>query len=94
MKKSFKLWENFHTVLMFIPHCKSLQRSLHARSKSAFKLLVLLVTFVSIVDSKLHIIYSESNAPTANYIVIINDPGLSLKKLIKQLKLTNLKKVC
>lgn len=45
------------TVLMLIPHCKSLQRSLHALNKRAFKLLVLLVTLVSITDvRRLHII--------------------------------------
>lgn len=45
------------TVLILIPHCRSLQRSLHALSKRAFRLLVLLVTLVSIADvRRLHII--------------------------------------
>lgn len=40
------------TVLILIPHCKSVQRSRQARNKRAFKLLVLLVTLVSIGNIK------------------------------------------
>lgn len=38
------------TVLIWIPHCKSDHLSLHALNKSAFKLLVLLVTLLGSIS--------------------------------------------
>lgn len=48
---------------MFIPHCKSFHRSLQALNNRAFRLLVLLVTLVSIVlvDRGLRIINYRLN---------------------------------